>query len=394
MGSRPRMLRCYQRSGTSTEAGAAAWETLMPSTATNDELATKLQTVRQALAASGATAACLRGVDWFAWATCGGSSMVILTTETGVGEVLVTPDDAIVLTDEIEAERLANEELPAGLHVWAGPWNHPNARQSHVDDLVGGGTVVSDRPAAGESPLPAELVAAKRRLLPVEVARYRALGRDAAEAMTEVLSRARPDWTEFALAGAGAEAMWKRGIHPALTLVGGERRLPLYRHATATAEPIGARAMLVFCGRRHGLYANLTRFIYFREPTRQERGLVDDVARVEAAVFAASTPSTTIGAVYDAIVRAYTELGHVGAEAFHHQGGTTGYLSRELFGLPGLDTIVDDSTALAWNPSLPGAKIEDTVLTSSTGIEILTRDPAWPSVTVDGRPRPDVLVRP
>jgi hypothetical protein len=32
-------------------------------------------------------------------------------------------------------------------------------------------------------------------------------------------------------------------------------------------------------------------------------------------------------------------------------------------------------------------------VTTETGIEILTLDPSWPSVEVDGRPRPDVLVR-
>ena len=319
--------------------------------------------------------------------------MVILTTETGVGEVLVSQTNAWVLTDTIEAERLHDEEVPAGLEMWVGPWNDPAARQRFVDQIAGGGQVVSDRPSAAESELPPDLLAAKRRLLPSEVERYRALGRDAAEAMTEVLSRAQPDWTEFALAGAGAEAMWRRGIHPALTLVGGERRLPIYRHATASDEPIGARAMLVYCGRRHGLYANLTRFVYFREPTAGERALIDDAASVEAVAFAASTPGTSIGAVYDAIVRAYADHGYPGAEANHHQGGTTGYLSRELFGLPGLATTIEANTALAWNPSLPGAKIEDTVLTSGAGIEILTVDPAWPTVTVAGRERPDVLVR-
>src|SRR6266496_3828941 len=200
--------------GGSGSERVAAWEELMPTIP--DELATKLQIVRSSLAASGATAARFRGVDWFAWATCGGSSMVILTTETGVGEVLVTADSALVLTDQIEADRLAAEELPPGLQVWAGPWNDPGARQIHVDEITGGGTVVSDRPTGNEAPLPPDLIAAKRRLLPVEVERYRSLGRDAAEAMTEVLQHARPDWTEFALAGAGAEAMWKRGIHPAL----------------------------------------------------------------------------------------------------------------------------------------------------------------------------------
>ena len=357
------------------------------------ELETKLDLLRAALAANNLGGVRLRWVDWFAWATCGGSNVVILSSETGVAEVLVTPDGAWALTDEIEAARLQAEELPAGLDVWAGPWNARAATQDFVDAQLGGRTVASDRPRGGEAALPAELIAAKRRLLPVEVERYRALGREAAEAMTEVLHRATPDWTEYQLAGAGAEALWRRGIHPTLTLVGGERRVPIYRHATATAEPIGDRAMLVFCGRRHGLYANLTRFVYFRPPTAGERRLVDDVATIEAASFAASTPGSTVEGVYDAIVAAYARAGHPGGERFHHQGGTCGYLSREVVGRPGVDTPIEANTALAWNPSLPGAKIEDTALTTETGIEILTLDPAWPSVTVEGRPRPDVLVR-
>jgi hypothetical protein len=357
------------------------------------ELTTKLATLRAALGETQAAGVRLRGVDWFAWATCGGSNVVILTTETGIAEVLVTADGAWVLTDQIEGARLAAEEVPPGFEIWAGPWNNPGARQTFVESVVKGGAVISDRPAPGERPLPAELVARKRRLLAEEHERYRVLGRDAAEAMTDVLKIAEPSWTEWQLAAAGAAALWRRGIEPALTLVGGERRLPIYRHATATREPLGARAMLVFCGRRHGLYANLTRFVYFRQPTDEEERLIEHVARVEAVAFRVSRPGTTLGAVYDVIASGYAELGHPGAELLHHQGGTTGYLSREAFGLPGLDLRIEEATALAWNPSLPGAKIEDTVVTTSSGIEILTVDPAWPTVEVDGRPRPDVLVR-
>ena len=56
------------------------------------ELSAKLATIRAALASAGAAAVRLRGVDWFAWATCGGSNVVILTTEAGIAEVLVTAD--------------------------------------------------------------------------------------------------------------------------------------------------------------------------------------------------------------------------------------------------------------------------------------------------------------
>ena len=105
-------------------------------TTISGELSAKLAAIRAALSSTSAVAARLRGVDWFAWATCGGSNVVILTTETGVAEVLVTADRAWVLTDEIEAARLAAEEVPPGLEVWAGPWNDPVARQAFVDGVV------------------------------------------------------------------------------------------------------------------------------------------------------------------------------------------------------------------------------------------------------------------
>ena len=45
------------------------------------ELATKLEIIREALAAHRLAAVRLRANDWFAWATCGGSNGVFLATE-------------------------------------------------------------------------------------------------------------------------------------------------------------------------------------------------------------------------------------------------------------------------------------------------------------------------
>src|SRR3712207_9354685 len=117
--------------------------------AVSGELSAKLAMIRAALSSSSAVAARLRGVDWFAWATCGGSNVVILTTEAGVAEVLVTRDRAWVLTDSIEAERLTTEEIPKQLEVWAAPWNDPAARDAVVREQ-GGGPVASDRPRRSE----------------------------------------------------------------------------------------------------------------------------------------------------------------------------------------------------------------------------------------------------
>lgn len=359
-----------------------------------EELQRKLATVRAQMRAAGLAGIRFRGTDWFAWTTCGGSNVVLLTSDFGVAEVLVTADRAYVLTDEIEAERLRVEELPRELEVLACRWTErPAAWDKAARDCAGGGKVASDRPVDGEARLPAGLVQARWSLDADEVERYRRLGRDAAEAMTEVLQAARPEWTGWQLAGAGAEALWARGIEPTLTLVGGERRLPVYRHATASDEKLGARAMLVFCARRHGLFANLTRFVYFRAPGPKERALDGAVAEVEADALDALRPGVTLGAMYDLFVQSYARHGHPGGERAHHQGGTCGYLSRDVVAVPGSTVAVQRDNAVAFNPSLPGAKVEDTVLVREGGLEVLTLDPRWPVRRVRGRARPDLLVR-
>ena len=359
------------------------------------ELDIKLGLVREAMAAHGIGAVRLRGADWFAWATGGGSNLVLQTAETGVAEVLVTADAAFVLTDWIEQERMRDEEVPAALEVWATPWQEPARREAFVRERVSGRPIASDRPQADEQALPEALVRAKRRLLPAEVERYRVLGREAAEAMTEVLSSAEPAWTEYDLAAAGAAALWRRGIHPALVLAAGEARGLRYRHPTPSRVPLGGRAMLVFCARRHGLFANLTRFLSFGPLAGEVQRREEAVRAVEAAAFRYLFPGVELGEVYEALVAAYARLGFPGEHLRHHQGGTTGYLSREVVAGPGGDAVVEPNTALAWNPSLPGTKIEDTVLLTSSGLEVLTVDSAWPTVpNEDGLARPAVLIRP
>jgi Xaa-Pro aminopeptidase len=194
------------------------------------------------------------------------------------------------------------------------------------------------------------------------------------------------------MAGLAAAALWRRGIEPALVLVAGAARASRYRHPRPTDAPVGDRVSMVMCGRRSGLVANLTRHAFLRRPTAREVADAAAVAAVEAAAWAASRPQATLAEVYGAIVRAYAANGHAGAERDHHQGGTTGYLSREVIATPRSGVRLHTPVALAWNPSLPGAKIEDTIILTDDGIEIITVDPAWPTIDVAGRPRPDLEV--
>jgi Xaa-Pro aminopeptidase len=349
------------------------------------EVAEKLALLRAVLSEAGARAVRLRGSDWFAWVTAGGSNVVLLTAVTGVAEVLVTVDDACILTDDIELERLRNEEVPPGFTFHAAPWDQIDMRETYVRSLADDDTVLSDLPQHGERMLPASLRLRRLVLGAAEQQRYRLLGREAAEAMSEVMRRARPEWTEHDLAGAGAEALWRRGIEPALVLVAGAERLPRYRHATPSNQVLGDRAMMVFCARRHGLYANLTRFVSFGPAPA---AAINDLMTVEATGLAAIKTGGSLSAVYHALAQAYQHADRADAMREHHQGGITGYASREIVATATTATQLHEGMAFAFNPSFQGVKVEDTFLLGPDGLENLTFDPAWPSVDVQGRSRP------
>jgi hypothetical protein len=358
------------------------------------ELELKLQRIRTLLREEDLTALRLRGVDWFAWGTCGGSSRVLLAAETGVAELLVTSDGAFVLTDVIDAGRLAAEELPRGWTVVAHPWERPELREQLARERSGPGPTASDRPARDERPLPERFVWARWALFPEEQERLRTLGAEAAGVLTDALSTAEPTWTGNRLSASVHGGLVDLGIDPVLVLVGDAGRLWRWRHPTAADRVLGRRAMAVVCARRQGLYACCTRLVAFGPPRAEDLAADAAVLEVEAAALDASRPGTTLGTVLEQIQRAYARAGRPEAWREHHQGGPTGYLARERVATPGDASLLPAGAAVAWNPSLPGAKSEDTLLVGPDGgLEVVTLDPRWPTTTVAGRARPGVWPR-
>lgn len=366
------------------------------------EVAAKLALLREALAqaadaagaAPGSGALRLRGADWFAWVTAGGDCAVSQGADCGVAEVLVTHDEACILTDEAEAERLRSEQLPDGFSFHIAPWAEPELHQPYALGAAAGGPVLSDRPQGGlvqELALPATLRLRRMVLGAAEQARYRLLGRASAEAIAEALRAARPDWTETDLAAAGAQALWRRGIVPGTVLAAGERRLPLFRHPLPTHERLGRRALLSFGARRHGLVASLTRTVSFGPQSVDERAAHDAVLQVEATGLDAVRPGLSLAAVYHALDAGYRHANLPHAIRAGHRGGITGYAAHEIQASPSTATGLEPGMALALAPSLAGARSGDTFLLGASGLEDLSFDPAWPAATIGGRARPLVL---
>lgn len=359
------------------------------------EIKRKLKSLRSLMSEHDIESLRLKGVDWFSWITGGGSNVVIFTSESGVAEVFITDDKAYVLTNRIERDRLVKEEVPSEFEVISFPWQESNAADLFVASQLKNKKCCSDRPSQGERELPHSFQILKMTMEPEEIERYTKVGRLAAEAMTEAMLKAEPNWTENQLAGEGAKSLWSRGLDPTLVLVGGQDRVQIYRHPVAGNSKLGEYAMMVFCARGFGLYANLTRFVFFRNPSSFERNQFEKVALIESSILDSTREGKSFDALYGVLLEAYTEVGHPDEIQKHHQGGPTGYLSREHVVTPHSPTYLQLKTgmAVAWNPSFPGVKIEDTVLVGENGLQILTFDSKWPSHEVNGRLRPDILVK-
>ena len=132
--------------------------------------------------------------------------------------------------------------------------------------------------------------------------------------------------------------------------------------------------MLVVCAERGGLFVSLTRMIYFQEPdpeTARRQEACEDILRRMGEE--ATRQGSTLAQAFEDCRRFYAEAGFPEGWRDHHQGGMTGYASREVIATPGTHQEMREGQAFAWNPSLVGAKAEETFVLGRDGPVILAR---------------------
>ena len=328
--------------------------------------------------------------DSFAWLT-GGSNVVDRDADIGVAAAgYLREEGFVIVTDNIEAERLADEEVPQAFEIQSVPWYESSLASAVADATPGRGAADFDVP--GLEPLNASRL--RRPLSPGDIERYRALGREVATALERVAVELRPDDTEREVAAGLRVALATRDIDSPVLLVGGADRAQSYRHYTPSGAELGSYALLSVTGERGGLHASATRTVAFDGAPEWLEDRHQTAMRVEATALAATRAAAvaggatgsgdggTTGDVFETIADAYDDLGEVGEWRNHHQGGATGFAGREWIATPDSDERVDTPMAYAYNPPVRGAKSEDTVLVTDDGVDVLTRTGEWPTRTV------------
>jgi antitoxin VapB len=317
--------------------------------------------LKDVLKKHGAEALWLRRIRNVAWITAGADSSIPIDAEFGVYSVVITASRRIVFTNNIEAQRIHGEESldDLGFEFIEWPW-HKSETPDFANMIVDDGDVEAD-------------VQQHRRVLGEgERQRYRQLCKDTASIIEAAARAVQPGETEFDIAARMDAGCRKMGGVATVNLIAVDDRIAKYRHPLATFQRLDKLAMLILCMRRGGLITAVTRFVHIGPVPDELQEKMNTVAAIDAVVIAASRPGRTLGDVFRDLQAAYKAQGQDDQWMLHHQGGLIGYIGRERIATPGDRTVLRAYHALAWNPSIVGAKSEDTILIDDSGFEVLT----------------------
>jgi hypothetical protein len=190
----------------------------------------------------------------------------------------------------------------------------------------------------------------------------------------------------------------KVGIRPSVLLVGSDRRAFNFRHPIPKNKQIKNYVMVVVCAKREGQVVNLTRCVYFGKAPQILANRFKACAYVDARMISASIPDMKVTEILKEGIKAYQEMDYPNEWKKHHQGGATGYREREYLATLKSNEIVLENQPFAWNPSIKGAKSEDTIIAKEEDFYFITQPGAdWPTirVNVEGKEilRPNLLIR-
>ena len=348
----------------------------------------RIKPIRDLMAEKGLNAFVLRRNPNLAWAIAG-RSHVPTTIDAACFDLIITKNEAIAITNVVEAPRLSAEEFPAEVTVRTVPWS-----QGRDPLLPAGSQVGSDQPGGDRVDLSVEIEIIRSSLIADDVERFKKICLTAASALGSAMKEVKSSDREIDVAALITSSLWRSNLEIAFLGVAGQERVTKFRHPLPTSTPIGDRVSASICAKHKGLIASITRIVSFGELSQVEIHGYESIFKVEAAMFDATVVGQSFSDPINAAIAAYPLNGFDKDEwQNHHQGGPTGFLPRDWPANQGTTRLIAQNQPIAWNPTGKGWKAEDTILATKSGVEILTNDPNWPTFAVNGRTRPFFLQR-
>jgi len=355
-----------------------------------EEIAIKMERLTEWLAAEGYGAVLINQYCNFQWITAGSDMQVVTAAQRGPVTLVITAEGeryAVCANDE--AVRMRDEELgDIGYEIVEYEWfedkpGHTGAAEA-LQGVIGDlGKVASDFDTPVAENRAADIAKLRASLTEPEMKKLRWLGRECSEACEVVCRTMDKGMTEKEVQAMIAGELMGREIQPTVLLIASDERLFHYRHAIATDETCDEYVQVNICAKKWGLIIAVTRYVYFGEVPDELQEKLEDCATVCGAYLEATVPGATAGEILAAGIETMGECGWPEEWRLHHQGGAIGYEERDWVAYPGATMEVVPNQAFAWNPTIQGAKVEDTIILHEDGtLENVTDTGAWPTIEV------------
>lgn len=358
----------------------------------NPEIEIKTTRIAEMLRREGLAAVLLNSQYNFAWLTGGASNGVDESRDNGVASVLISAaGHRYLLASVIEMSRMLTEQVnDKEFEPIEFAWQEEKGSGTFLIDtaksLVSGEVATDIFMHPSFRCVEGKIAPCRHELTASEVERFRELGKDTAGALVNTIKATSPGETERQIAGRLRNQLCTKNIDPVVTLVAADERISLYRHPVPTEKVLQNTLLLVTCAKREGLIASVSRIGCWGDASPQLRIRTEAAAFVNASLLNATRPGTTGAELYRVAANAYSERGFPGEIGNHHQGGAAGYRTREWVAHPNCSEIVRNIQAFAWNPTIAGTKVEDTVIVTDEAIECITETQGFPVITtkIDG----------
>ena len=319
----------------------------------------------------------------FSWLT-GGRGFIGLASENACGAVLVSKDNAYLISNNIENARLLTEETNGDLIPLDFLWYEEGKRTEMIK--YAGDKVATD------TELSQDFFKMRTVLDANEISLYSDLGKNVAVALETSMKNIKRGMTEFELAGDISARLWNLGIEPITLLIAFDERIIKHRHPLPTDNKVENLAMGVICARYKGLIISATRIVCIGSELNNElRRKHNAVTAVDSLVISKTRPGVSESELFNILKDGYKNFGYADEEKLHHQGGLTGYAARETRAMPNSAGIVAVNQAYAWNPTITGTKSEDTIVVGEQANIIVTHTDEWEYLNTEGCLRPNIL---
>lgn len=330
------------------------------------EVAGKLQRVRQFLAAQHLAGMLIKSPPNFAWLTGGGIEGD--RTEPFGGVLVLAEGKQYLFAPNSKIRKVQTELADLPFLPKTFRWDRAytqRAEEQLVRALLGDRVVGADVHYPGTEYVGEAFAPLRVALGEGEQKKYRWLGAATAQAVERVCRSLGAGATQTKVRAALAAALRERGVIPvelAITSLAAEPR----------SLQIRVRAQ------RWGLVVSLTRQVSWGTPPSEQQEAYQTAAQAYAALLSATKPQALLGEIFATAQQVYAAAGHPRALLERPVGGLTAYRSLEMPACPGSSRLLLSGSAVVWEPTLGTAGLGDTFLVLADHLEMLTFSPSWP----------------